>query len=83
MNARRLDRRALLRGAGAGSIAVALPPLEAMFDSRGRLPGRALAANGAQGVLLLHYHHSGAARIDAIPFGPGTLERLLLPVIGR
>lgn len=43
----------------------------------------ALAANGTQGVLLLHHHHSGAARIEALPFTAGSLERLFLPVIGR
>ncbi len=43
----------------------------------------ALVANGTQGVLLLHHHHSGAARAEIVPFGPGNLERMYLPMIGR
>jgi subtilisin family serine protease len=41
----------------------------------------ALNANGVQSVLLLHHHHSGAARVEIIPFGEDNLERLYLPVM--
>jgi hypothetical protein len=44
MKTTRLHRRTLLRGLGIGAAAIALPPLEAMFNGRGRLHDEAHAA---------------------------------------
>ncbi len=49
----RLNRRALLRGAGA---AIALPVLDAMLDDRGRLFGRADAQPRPLPVRLITFH---------------------------
>lgn len=80
MSSFRLHRRALLRGAG-GAIAVALPPLEAMFDGRGRLHGQAHAA-GPPVRVLTFFWPNGAHMEEFTPKTTGagyTLPQCLTP----
>lgn len=56
MRSLKLNRRALLRGMGVAGLAIALPPLEAMFDSRGVLHGGAArAGTGPKRLVLFHW----------------------------
>lgn len=69
----KLDRRTFLRGAALGGIAVALPPLEAMFDTRG-LPARVVRAQPppAPSRLVVFHWPDGCHMPDFIPAGTGA-----------
>ena len=67
---RGIDRRTLLRGAVAGGAMLALPPLAAMVDRRGRFIGTARAATGAGAQRLIVFHMpNGVFLPDFIPTG--------------
>ena len=55
--AKKLNRRTMLRGMGIAGIAVGLPPLEAMFNSRGQYHavGKAQAVEPPKRFVLFHW----------------------------
>lgn len=76
----RLSRRALLRGAG---VAIGLPVLDAMLDSKGLLLGHArAAAPGAPVYLMAIMAPNGSYTIDWYPAEVGPNYRLI-PTVQR
>jgi hypothetical protein len=69
MKSRRLDRRTFLRGAGVG---IALPVLEAMLDSKGRIAGVAHAQSARPPRLITFHFPHGVIRQYWEPTATGT-----------
>ena len=71
-----VSRRALLRGSVYGaSVAIGLPPLEAMFDGRGRIIGQAHAADAPM-RLMTFFWPNGAYMEELTPKAAGPTYEL-------
>ena len=76
----KLSRRRLLRAAAGASIAVALPPLDAMFDGNGeRL---AHAAGGPPRRLVTFFMGNGVATVGPFATYPDVKEHWIPPTTG-
>jgi hypothetical protein len=77
----KLARRTLLRAMGVTGLAIALPPLEAMFNSRGLLHGKANAAGtpAQKRLVLIHVPQGVYQHADD---SPTPAEAFFYPVTG-